>query len=137
MHMQHHALTRLRWSRSEARVGGMVGGKCGLVHVHVGTGPGRLAPLRDALAASDVPISQFLPTHMERSKQLVDEGLQWLRAGGSIDFTAGKDVRPACVASIPCLRTLHMMLHQYTSILVCVSSPVGSSYVQDAGMLLP
>ena len=80
-------------SCSEARVGGMIGGKCGLVHVHVGTGPTRLAPLRDALAASDVPISQFLPTHMERSEALVDEGLEWLRAGGSIDFTAGKDVR--------------------------------------------
>ena len=78
---------------SEARVGGMVGGKCGLVHVHVGTGPTRLAPLREALAASDVPIAQFLPTHMERSEALVDEGLEWLRAGGSIDFTAGRDVR--------------------------------------------
>ena len=90
-----------RLSCSEARVGGMVGGKCGLVHVHVGTGPTRLAPLREALAVSDVPISQFLPTHMERSDQLVDEGLDWLRAGGSIDFTAGKDVRapqtkPSC-----------------------------------------
>ena len=74
----------------------MVGGKCGLVHVHVGTGPTRLAPLRDALACSDVPISQFLPTHMERSDALVDEGLQWLADGGRIDFTAGKDVRPCC-----------------------------------------
>jgi beta-aspartyl-dipeptidase (metallo-type) len=49
---------------SEARVGGMLSGKAGLVHIHTGTGPGQLQPLLDAVALSDVPIAQFLPTHM-------------------------------------------------------------------------
>lgn len=89
----HTSVLIARVPCSEARVGGMVGGKCGLVHVHVRTGHTRLAPLRAALAASDVPISQFLPTVLELSDALVDEGLDWQCAGGNIDFTASENVR--------------------------------------------
>lgn len=55
--------------RLQARVGGMLSGKAGLVYCHMGTGGSRLQPLRDALAVngSDLPITQFLPTHMSRS----------------------------------------------------------------------
>jgi beta-aspartyl-dipeptidase (metallo-type) len=51
-----HELARLA---EDTRVGGMMAGKGGLVHVHVGPGKGRLKPLRDALALSngDIPIS--------------------------------------------------------------------------------
>jgi hypothetical protein len=45
---------------SEARVGGMLGGKAGLVHCHMGPGKALLGPLRDAIASSngDLPITQ-------------------------------------------------------------------------------
>ena len=60
-----HELARLAL---EARVGGMLGGKAGLVHCHMGPGPGRLQPLRDALACTngDLPITTFHPTHIDR-----------------------------------------------------------------------
>ena len=51
---------------SQARVGGMLSGKCGLVYCHMGAAKQGLQPLMDAVAMSDVPITQFLPTHMER-----------------------------------------------------------------------
>ncbi|KAK9915963.1 hypothetical protein WJX75_006621 [Coccomyxa subellipsoidea] len=81
-----HELARVA---SEARVGGMLSGKAGLVHIHTGAGPTMLEPLRQALAVSDVPITQFLPTHMDRNTNLLHDGLQWMKEGGCIDFTAG------------------------------------------------
>ena len=80
------------WACSEARVGGMLGGKAGLVHVHMGTGQAQLQPLYDALEASNVPITQFLPTHMERNPSLVNEAKRWIEHGGCVDFTAGAKV---------------------------------------------
>lgn len=52
-----HQLAQLA---SEARVGGMLSGKAGLLHCHMGPGSARLAPLREALACSrgDIPITQ-------------------------------------------------------------------------------
>lgn len=82
-----------------ARVGGMLSGKAGLVHCHLGPGTAGLHPLRAALAASsgDLPITAFHPTHMGRSERLVQQGEGWLRDGGSLDLT--------CRHEAPCWRT--------------------------------
>lgn len=73
----------------EARVGGMLSGKAGIVHCHMGPGAARLQPLRDALAcgAGDLPVTAFHPTHMERSPELVADGAAWLADGGTLDLT--------------------------------------------------
>eukprot|EP00884_Botryococcus_braunii_P017364 jgi/Botrbrau1/4310/Bobra.0232s0002.2 len=76
---------------SEVRVGGMLSGKAGLLYCHMGSGATRLQPLRDAMACSDVPITQFLPTHMSRTRDLAAEGLDWLHQGGWLDFTASPE----------------------------------------------
>lgn len=76
----------------------MLSGKAGLLHVHMGAGPSMLAPLREAIKQSDVPITQFLPTHMERNKRLLEDGLCWVGEGGYIDFTAGDKVEPVPVS---------------------------------------
>ncbi len=76
----------------------MLSGKAGLVHVHMGAGRTMLQPLREALALSDVPIAQFWPTHMDRNERLLRDGLQWIKEGGYIDFTAGHQV-----CTCPCL----------------------------------
>ena len=74
-------------------MGGMLSGKAGVVHVHMGDGPTLLEPLSKAVAHSDMPITQFLPTHMERNLTLVEAGIDWIHAGGNIDFTAGDKAR--------------------------------------------
>lgn len=73
----------------EARVGGMLSGKAGLVHVHMGPGPAGLHPLRETLRAAggDLPIAAFHPTHMARDEELVQQGGRWLADGGSLDLT--------------------------------------------------
>lgn len=77
---------------SECRVAGMLSGKCGLVHVHIGPGKGLLGPLFDVVQNTDIPITQFLPTHMDRSEELIADGARWLAEGGNLDFT-GRSVR--------------------------------------------
>ncbi|KAL4857172.1 Isoaspartyl dipeptidase [Chlorella vulgaris] len=60
----------------DARVGGMLGAKAGLVHCHLGAGSAGLQPLRKALelGAGVLPITSFHPTHLERSPQLTEQG---------------------------------------------------------------
>lgn len=76
---------------SQARVGGMLSGKCGLVYCHMGAAKQGLQPLMDAVAMSDVPITQFLPTHMERTPDLINQGAKWIAAGGRVDLTCRTD----------------------------------------------
>lgn len=73
---------------SEARVAGLLSGKAGIVHIHVGSGKAGLGPVFDALAMSDLPARQFSPTHVGRSEGLFAEALRLAGLGGMIDLTA-------------------------------------------------
>lgn len=80
---------------AEARVGGMLGGKAGVVHLHLGEGKRGLQLIWTILNQTEIPISQFMPTHINRTSALLDQGIEFLRAGGHIDLTAGCDDFPA------------------------------------------
>lgn len=73
---------------SKARVAGMLSGKPGIVHIHVGSGKEGLDPLFKAVELSDLPARQFSPTHLTRSKELYEEALRFARLGAFIDITA-------------------------------------------------
>ncbi len=75
---------------AETRVGGMLSGKAGLVHFHVGSEKPGIQYIFDILDETDIPAHQFLPTHMGRTPQLLDQGLELIKRGGQIDITAGK-----------------------------------------------
>lgn len=90
---------------SEAHVGGLMTGKAGIVHLHVGDGARGLAPIRDALAHSELPPRVFNPTHVNRRKALFDEAIDLARAGSHVDITAfpvaeGEDAWAAEVALV-------------------------------------
>lgn len=74
---------------AEARVGGMLGGKPGLVHFHVGGGPRGIQPVFDILETTELPIHMFTPTHMNRSPELLEQGARFAKQGGVVDITAG------------------------------------------------
>ena len=69
----------------------MLSGKCGLVYCHMGAAKEGLQPLTEAVAMSDVPITQFLPTHVERTPELIAEGAKWVKAGGRVNLTCRTD----------------------------------------------
>jgi beta-aspartyl-dipeptidase (metallo-type) len=73
---------------SDAHVGGLMSGKAGLVHLHVGDGERGLALVRDALDASELPPRVFHPTHVNRRRALFDEALALAQRGCVIDISA-------------------------------------------------
>jgi beta-aspartyl-dipeptidase (metallo-type) len=87
----------------DAHVGGLMAGKTGIVHLHVGDGPRGLDLVRQAIKQTEVPAAVFNPTHVNRRKALFDEALALTREGCTIDITAfpvaeGEDAWPAAVA---------------------------------------
>jgi beta-aspartyl-dipeptidase (metallo-type) len=80
-------ISEIRKVAAAARVGGMLAGKGGVVSVHVGSGNSLLQPLFDAVAGTELSLSQFYPTHINRNEALFNTGLEFARAGGVIDFT--------------------------------------------------
>ena len=73
---------------SEAHVAGLMTGKAGIVHLHLGDGPRGLDLVRRALDQSELPPRVFNPTHVNRRKALFEEAIALARRGCSIDITA-------------------------------------------------
>ncbi len=89
----------------DAHVGGLMAGKAGIVHLHVGDGSRGLDLVRQAINRSEIPAAVFNPTHVNRRKALFDEALTLVGEGCTIDITAfpvveGEDAWPASVALI-------------------------------------
>jgi beta-aspartyl-dipeptidase (metallo-type) len=79
---------------AEARVGGMIGGKAGLVHLHMGSGRRRLDPILRIVEETEIPIGQFLPTHLTRNQYLLEQSIQFAKMGGNLDLTVkGQDLQ--------------------------------------------
>lgn len=72
---------------AEARRGGMLSGKAGVVNIHLGDGKRGLSLLRRIVDETEIPITQFVPTHINRNPWLFEEGIAWATRGGFVDFT--------------------------------------------------
>jgi beta-aspartyl-dipeptidase (metallo-type) len=75
---------------SEIHLGGLLSGKGGVLHLHVGDGKDGLRVLKEALEMSDLPADMFVPTHTNRNGRLFKEAVDYCRHGGRIDLTAGE-----------------------------------------------
>ncbi len=73
---------------SETHVAGLLTGKAGVVHLHLGDGERGLDLVRRAIAGSELPPRVFHPTHVNRRKRLFDEALDLVATGAAIDVTA-------------------------------------------------
>ncbi|MCP4377128.1 MAG: beta-aspartyl-peptidase [bacterium] len=73
---------------SEAHVAGLMTGKAGIVHFHLGDGERGLSLIRDCLEISEIPARVFNPTHINRNKTLFEEACDLSSKGCSIDITA-------------------------------------------------
>lgn len=72
---------------SQARVAGMISGKSGHVTIHMGDGKFYFDQIKDALKYSNLPITTFRPTHVNRNANLYKEALNFAQDGGYIDIT--------------------------------------------------
>jgi beta-aspartyl-dipeptidase (metallo-type) len=86
---------------AECRVGGLLGGKAGVLHCHLGDGPRRLDYFFRLVRETEIPPTQLMPTHVNRNRDLFEEGIRWIEAGGSVDLTTGPDPDPATDPDVP------------------------------------
>jgi beta-aspartyl-dipeptidase (metallo-type) len=73
---------------AEAHVAGLMAGKAGVVHLHLGTGPRGLELVRRALEVSELPARVWSPTHVSRRQALLEEAIELADRGVVIDVSA-------------------------------------------------
>lgn len=77
---------------ADTRVGGILSGKAGIVNIHLGDGKEQLSFLRYVLEETQIPPSNMLPTHINRSRSLMEDGIDYAKQmGGYIDLTTSSD----------------------------------------------
>ncbi|WP_288478857.1 beta-aspartyl-peptidase [uncultured Clostridium sp.] len=76
---------------AQTRVGGLLSGKAGIVNVHFGGGARKLEYLFKMIEQSEIPPTQISPTHMSRTKELLEAGVEWAKVGGVVDLTTSSD----------------------------------------------
>ncbi len=75
-----------------ARVGGMLAGKRGICHFHIGDGERGLQPLRRLLTETEIPAEQVIPTHVNRRLELLEEAVEYACSfDAAVDVTAFDD----------------------------------------------
>lgn len=76
---------------AQTRVGGLLSGKAGIVNVHFGGGARKLEYLFKMIEQSEIPPTQISPTHMSRTKEILEAGVEWAKVGGFVDLTTSSD----------------------------------------------
>lgn len=99
---------------ADAHVAGLMTGKAGILHLHLGDGPRGLSLVRRALDETELPARVFHPTHVNRNRRLWAEAVELGARGLSVDVTcfppapgeptAADDVRAWLAAGNPLAR---------------------------------
>lgn len=71
------------------RVGGMLSGKKGILHLHLGALSSKMDVLFELVENYEFPIEHISPTHVGRTKELFDQAIIFAKMGGMIDITTG------------------------------------------------
>ena len=71
---------------SDVYVGGMLSGKSGVTHFHVGDHPKGLSPLRELIENHAVKPEWLYPTHIDRTRELTREAAAFTRLGAFVDI---------------------------------------------------
>ena len=85
----HPTPDEVRRIASEARVGGILSGKAGVVHVHMGSEKTGFEPILRAVEGTEIPLAQFVITHVNRAERVLEQAIEFGRMGGNVDVTSG------------------------------------------------
>jgi beta-aspartyl-dipeptidase (metallo-type) len=94
---------------AQTRNGALISGKAGLVHFHIGPGNEGLDYLFRLIRETQIPKAHFLPTHVNRTRKLFEQAVDYLQEGGYTDMTAGfipSDQDPDCIATYDAIKRL-------------------------------
>ena len=73
---------------TQIRVGGMIAGKIGVLHIHLGNVRGAFEMFEE-IVNRGFPIRHIRPTHCARDKYVFGKALEFAKRGGRIDITTG------------------------------------------------
>ncbi|PTM03248.1 MAG: beta-aspartyl-peptidase [Bacteroidetes bacterium] len=73
----------------QVRVGGMIAKKKGILHIHLGALNSKIDTLLRIVKDHEFPVENISPTHMARTKDLLDQGIVFAKMGGMIDISTG------------------------------------------------
>jgi beta-aspartyl-dipeptidase (metallo-type) len=86
----HPTLDEFKKVTSEARAAGVLSGKAGVVHIHMGGEKLGLSYLFNIIRNTEIPVEQFAPTHLnKKDEELFQQVVEFGKIGGYIDLTAG------------------------------------------------
>ncbi|MEE2789592.1 MAG: beta-aspartyl-peptidase [Myxococcota bacterium] len=84
---------------SDAHVAGLMTGKAGLLHLHLGDGQRRFELIHQALEKSELPARVFHPTHVNRNLELFNASFELAARGVTVDVTAFPEADGGLLAS--------------------------------------
>lgn len=70
----------------DAHIGGILTGKAGLTHFHVGDTAKRLGPILTLLECYDIKPDWLFPTHIQRTRELMDEAIAFAIDGMPVNI---------------------------------------------------
>jgi beta-aspartyl-dipeptidase (metallo-type) len=82
----------------EAAVAGMLSGKAGVTHFHVGDERSGLQVLRDLMEQFEIDPGALYPTHVERNEKLFEEAVEITRHGVTVDVDTMQEDLPKWLA---------------------------------------
>jgi beta-aspartyl-dipeptidase (metallo-type) len=78
----------------EVRLAAGMSGKTAIIHAHVGRNQKRLQPIFDLLDAVNIPITQIIPTHVNRYRpDTLAHAFEFVKRGGTIDLSSNLSKR--------------------------------------------
>ena len=77
---------------ADTRLGGILSGKAGVINIHLGDSPRKMDMILRTIRETEIPSTQFLPTHVNRNAALFEEAVEYAKLGGTVDFTGNEDI---------------------------------------------
>lgn len=86
---------------AQARVAGMIGGKAGIVNLHMGDARDPFRPVHDVVRQSQLGYKQFLPTHCNRNHYIFEDAKEYGKKGyvdittSSYPYYSDEEIKPS------------------------------------------
>jgi beta-aspartyl-dipeptidase (metallo-type) len=86
---------------AHARVAGMIGGKAGIVNMHMGDAINPFVPIHEVVACTELGYKQFLPTHCNRNSYIFEDSKEYGKKGyvdittSSYPYYADEEIKPS------------------------------------------
>lgn len=97
---------------ADARVAGLLSNKAGIVHVHLGDGKRKFQYLLKLIEETEIPMSQIVPTHCNRSEDLFEDAIRYAKMGGYVDLTTSSDPDHLGAKEVKASRALTTLLQE-------------------------